>query len=259
MGAPTRPGRLLRCLLPLLIAAATGCSAQGSPEREEPERPALGLFTTLPIYWAEADSVSAYLSGTSQRHWVRSLLESRYRIRLLDTLAPAADAEGVPLVGLSALVLAQPRVLSPQENVALDRWVREGGRLLLFADPMLTGHSAFGIGDKRRPQDVILLSPLLSHWGLRLEFDEAQPLEERTTMVLGQPVPVQLAGRFALDPEGEGGAACALGAEGLLAQCTIGQGRAVILADAHLLEEEGRAQDGRRDALARLLDASFAR
>ena len=67
-------------------------------------------------------------------------------------------------------MMIQPRPLSPQENVALDNWVAAGGRLLLFADPALTEDSAFAIGDRRRPQDVVLLSPILARWGLELEL-----------------------------------------------------------------------------------------
>ena len=76
---------------------------------------------------------------------------------------------------VTRLLLAQPRALSGPENVALDAWVRGGGHLLLFADPMMTGESRFGIGDRQRPQDVILLSPILNRWCRDPQFDQNQP------------------------------------------------------------------------------------
>lgn len=58
-----------------------------------------------------------------------------------------------------------------RENVALDDWVRAGGARALFADPLLTFNSRFSIGDRRRPQDVATLSPILTR-SARLERDE---------------------------------------------------------------------------------------
>ena len=112
----------------------------------------------------------------------------------LDTLAQGGANGGLSRISL--LVMAQPRALSPQENVALDAWVRGGGRLLLFADPMLTHDSAFAVGDRRRPQDIFMLSPILSHWGLALAFDDAQPPGAKMAQVMGGTMPVALPGRF---------------------------------------------------------------
>ena len=95
-------------------------------------------------------------------------LESRYDLVPLDTLEPDA------LAGIERVILAQPRALAPSENVSFDQWLTAGGEALIFADPMLTRHSEYPIGDRRRPQDVVLLSPLFDHWGLELTFDETQ-------------------------------------------------------------------------------------
>ncbi len=150
--------------------------------------------------------------------------------------------------------MAQPRPLSPSENVALDRWVRGGGRLLLFADPMLTEDSAFALGDPRRPQTSVLLSPILGRWGLELHYDERQPFGEHTGEALGIAVPANLAGRFALGP----GSACVLSGGGLAADCPIGKGRVLVLADAALFERDG-AGTARVEALDHLLETAFVR
>src|SRR6187402_348502 len=153
----------------LLTLASAGCRAENAaPAEHAVERPEVGLMATIPIYWGEQAAFGDALSGKGAAHWARAQIEARYRLRPLDTLSDTN------LSGLHFLLLAQPRALSGAENVALDAWVRAGGRLLLFADPLLTGESRFPIGDRRRPQDVVLLSPILGHWGLRLEFDEEQ-------------------------------------------------------------------------------------
>src|SRR5690606_38800476 len=146
---------------------------------------------TLPLYWGEADGLGDLLDAGGDAHWARAVLERDYRLLPLDWLGEA----GIARVRL--LLLAQPRPLAPEENVALDAWVRGGGRLLLFADPMLTGESRFAVGDRRRPQDVALLSPILDHWGLVLEFPEDQPAVTRQIEAAGEAIPVRLAGRFA--------------------------------------------------------------
>ena len=232
-------------LAPLALAlVASGC--QAAPENSA--RTTMGLMSTLPLYWGEAGDVGEVLGGEAKPAWVRQALEERFVLEPLDVLTAEK------LAGLATLVLAQPRALSADENVALDGWVRGGGRLLLFADPLLTGHSRFAIGDKRRPQDVVLLSPILAHWGLELSFDEAQPPGERVVEFAGVPVPVVMAGQFRAAP----GAQCVVSAGSVLAQCRIGRGRVTALADAAVLDEpEDAALPSRRRALAALLEPAF--
>ncbi len=240
----------------VLLSGLAACSQAEEPSDRlgEPasERPALALFTTMPIYWNEAADVADLLNDRAPPHWARLEIE---RDRVLapvdvlteDTLRPYGD-----------LLMAQPRALSPAENVALDEWVRGGGRLLLFADPMLTSHSAYAIGDRRRPQDVALLSPILARWGLRLEFDQAQAAGERMAAFGDVALPVELAGSFALGPtEKDAPSECELLADGLAAQCAIGQGHALILADAALLDRDGGDQAMRGKALSRLMAEAY--
>lgn len=212
------------------------------------------LFTSLPIYWAEAPDLAATLNDTAQPHWARRMIETRRVVRPLDTL----DAD--TLGEAHDLLMAQPRPLSPAENVALDSWVAGGGRLLLFADPALTVQSAFALGDRRRPQDIVLLSPILARWGLRLEFDAEQAPGEHT-VALGKEaaVAVNLAGRFVIVPGGRSDVACRLGAQALMAECRVGRGTIVALADAALFEEapDAMSQAQRRTALGSLLVRAF--
>jgi hypothetical protein len=207
----------------------------------------IGLFTSLPILWAEADSVSAMLRNDAPPHWARGELEHRGALLALDNLTPGARGLG----RIDLLVLAQPRPLAPDENVALDNWVRGGGRVLLFADPMLTAPSSFALGDKRRPQDIAMLSPILGHWGLRLEFDDNQPAGEHRVVSAGMVLPVNLPGRLVVT-----GGNCVSPDIGLVARCRIGKGEALVVGDAALLEPVGPgAVAERRAALDGLLDS----
>jgi hypothetical protein len=219
--------------------------------REHPAGGPVGLFSTLPIMWSEGSDIAAEISGTAVPHWAKAQLAERGQLVPLDTLT--GPQEQGPLARLDRLVIAQPRPLSPAENVELDNWVRGGGRLLLLADPALTEESSLAIGDPRRPQAVVLLSPILGHWGLELRFDEGQAFGETRREVMGVEVPVNLPGAFAT----RGQANCRLWDEGLAVTCRIGKGRVVALADAAVIERED--PDGARaKALGSLLDAAFA-
>ena len=228
-----------------LLVAAPAMAQADAPEAEVHEtssrvdRPPLALMGTIPIYWGESAGLTELLAGEGTPHWARNVLERDFTLTPLDYLSDDA------LAGHDYLLMAQPRGLTGEENVALDNWVRQGGALLLFADPMMTGESRFHIGDRRRPQDVALLSPILSHWGLQLTFDPDQQAGAQMRLFEGVDVPVNLAGAFALVAEGEGEgedesvADCVLAADGLMAQCAIGEGTAMIVGDAAILDIDG--------------------
>ncbi len=235
-------------LVTVLAAAVLLTSGQ---RRAALPRAATGLFTTLPILWNEERDLAAALRPDQQAHWAKAVIAGGGAIVPLDTLA-APGAAG-PLAAVTRLVLAQPRPLSPDENVALDAWVRAGGRALVLADPALTEESAFALGDRRRPQAVALLSPILGHWGLDLSFDVAQTFGERTVAADRIALPVNLAGRL----EVRKGAACRLSGEAVIAVCAIGRGRATVVADAAVLERNDQA-GARAAAFGALLDTAFA-
>jgi hypothetical protein len=233
------------CAAALLVAGAiTTWALPGAAPAKRP----LGLFTSLPIYWAENDGIADALARDAPPHWARTALEADSVLVPLDTLDPGG------LDKLDRLLVAQPRPLAPAENVALDEWVRRGGHLLLFADPMLTAETRYAIGDRRRPQDVVLLSPILKRWGLELRFDEEQPPAERNVAFGGAALPVQLAGELVAVSPGAP-ATCNLGSQRIVADCRIGKGRALIVADAALLD--GQRGDAGHPALEALTTCAF--
>jgi len=207
--------------------------------------PVLGLFTSLPIFWSEGD-VGDLLSNESRPHWARELLARDYRLQPVDRLTALEQRSGAVPAGRepedqeapdpALLVMAQPRALAPDENVALDDWVRAGGHLLLLADPMLQAHSVYGLGDRRRPEAITMLSPILARWGLDLRYDEGQAEGERLGQWRGVALPVEQAGTLRKTGAGHK-TACAIEAGGLIAECRIGEGRVLVLADAAFLEE----------------------
>jgi len=230
-----------------VFAVLTGAVLLGAWLAARPApRTQLGVFTSLPIIWNEASGPAEMLNAHQAPPWPRVALEDRFRIVALNTL--------LKLDPLDDLLIAQPRPLAPQENVALDGWVRRGGHLVLFADPMLTAPSRFAIGDPRRPQDIALLSPILAHWGLELRFDEAQPFGLRESA--GSALPVNLSGYWAKLPRGE--ADCRIEQAGLVANCRIGAGRALLVADAALFEATPDPA-GRAALLHAMLTRAFTR
>ncbi len=238
-----RRGLLLIAGVAVLLAAVLW---QQRSVGEDRRQRVVALFGTLPILWRESEGLADLVASDAERHWALALIEEHGRVQPVDTLL--SDGAADPLSGVALLIMAQPRPLSPEENVALDDWVRRGGRVLLFADPMLTAHSAFPPGDKRRPQDTVLLSPILARWGLRLEFDEDQPLGERPVESSAGQLPVNLPGRLVATAD-----ECRVDGHGLVARCAVGEGAAMVVADAALLEDA--PDPARSTALRRLLEA----
>lgn len=223
--------------LALLLAACSGQSGQGaqaSPTAAASEapgdKPDLLLFTSLPIYWPEG-GLDTMLAPDAPTHWARRALEREHDLVPIDTLA-ALPAQGT-------LLMAQPRPLSGDENVALDERVRAGERVVMIVDPMLDAHSEYGLGDKRRPAAIAMLSPILARWGLRLEED---PRGDYAAQWGSNAIPVVDGGRFVLTGKGHD-STCALVGDGLLAWCRVGKGKVVLLADATFLGDDG-SHDG---------------
>lgn len=90
----------------------------------------------------------------------------------------------------------------------------------------------------------MLLSPILTRWGLELTFDEEQPEGEVAVDWHGARLPVDLPGRFVATGKG-----CRLLAGGIGARCKIGKGSVLAIADAALFEERADDEAGGHAAL----------
>ena len=212
-------GRVM--LIVALIAAAAVVLATASrrevskhvPARPAAERPTLLLLTSLPLVFGEDFSLEQ--SGSP----ALKALETRYRVVPISVTDPAELAKG------RMLLMAHPLGQAPEDLVALDEWVRGGGRALLLADPMLEWPSKRPLGDPLRPPPMFTDTGLLGHWGLRLDAPDQRGL--RTEKLGGYEV--------ATDSPGELSGRCSV-ADRFVARCRIGKGQATVVADADLLD-----------------------
>lgn len=254
--------------LTAVILALTGCGeAPGAPNdaaatiAPAADRPKLGLMTSLPLYWPEGADMTALATGEVEPPWQRRAIETQFALVPLDTLSPipalSPDAPEVdPLAGLDRLAVIQPRGLSPADNVALDNWVRAGGRLLLVLDPVLTGEYAAALGDPRRPVDTALIPPVVKRWGLDVGFAVHETEEGyRTTIQLpgGEELPLAYPGMIEIADQAANRCASS---HSVIATCRVEQGQVTLLADAALFEHSDLAGEGGARLLA-LVSAAF--
>ena len=209
-----RRGLMLAALLALVAAAlAYAARESGLPERSPNARPTLLLLTSLPIVFGEDFALE---SGGSP---ALTELEKRYRV------VPISIADTPDLSKGRLLLMAHPRAQPPENLVLLDEWVRQGGHVLLLADPMLEWPSERPPGDRLRPAPMFADTGLLAHWGLRLDAPAQRAKQRRS-----------LGGYDVLtDSPGELFGSCAIRKDRLVAHCRIGKGRATVVADADLL------------------------
>jgi hypothetical protein len=197
----------------IALSMALGRSPTAPPARPPAERPTLLLLTSLPLVFGEDFSIQHAGSPAL------SALETRYRVVPISVADPAELAKG------RLLLMAHPLAQPAEDLVALDDWVRLGGRVMLLADPMLEWPSKRSLGDPLRPPPMFMDTGLLAHWGLRLDSPESRgPTMERLGGFDVLTVsPGRLSGR------------CRIADDGLVAHCAIGSGHATIVADADLL------------------------
>jgi hypothetical protein len=189
------------------------------------DRPTLLLLTSLPLLFSDDFTVES--SGSP----ALKALRSRYRV------VPISVTDGAELAKGHLLLMAQPQAQTAENLVVLDQWIRRGGRLLLLADPRLEWPSKQPMGDLTRPPPMFMDTGLLAHWGLRLDAPDQPGITKRTlggyTVVSASPGALQ--------------GACAITADELVASCRIGAGRAIVVADADLLETDRLGPDAQHN------------
>ena len=217
----------------LALAGIEGLS--GSLNRTEHDRPALMLVTSLPLAFSEEFSLEAGSSRAFDR------LDEHYRV------LPIGTTDERSLRQANLLLMAHPLAQPAEDLVALDGWVRSGGRLLLLADPMLEWPSIRPLGDRLRPPPGFADTGLLAHWGLGLSPPAKRGAAWRE---LGDR-------RVLARSPGVIEGACDIGPGGFYARCRIGRGRVTIVADADFINAETLGADGEAnlDALISELDA----
>lgn len=211
--------------LRLSVLAAALLLAACRQGAAEPTGSRIAFLTALPLFPASA-APSDILNGPDQRAAIIRALAARHQV------VPVARLDEKVLAG-SLLIVAQPRGLAGEELVALDGWVRQGGKALIFTDPELVWPSDLPLGDPRRAPPIGLLDPLLSHWGLELAsppMNDDGPIQK---IVVGQfSVAVAWPGQWQSHNP-----ACKIESEALVAHCRIGKGQVLLVADADMLDE----------------------
>ncbi len=213
-----RGGALLLVAAAIMAVVALAFAHKSEPAPLPPrlasQRPVLLLLTSLPLVFGQDFSLDHNGSPALKS------LEARYRVVPISVTDPAELAKG------RLLLMAQPLAQPAEDLVALDRWVRSGGRLMLLADPMLEWPSARPLGDPLRPPAMFMDTGLLAHWGLRL--DAPEDIGVASGQLGGFTVqtrsPGQLFGRCPISPDR------------LVAHCVVGRGKATVVADADLLD-----------------------
>lgn len=188
------------------------------------EAPSATMLTGLPLRWAAGGGIAAMIAAGAQDDPVLARLEAAGPVSLVDSLV-----DHVPPPG-GTLLVAHPRALAPRELVAIDAFVRGGGRAVVLADALSGWPARYPLGDPRNPPVTSLLTPLLDHWGVALG---AVPAEEDRLLpvdVDGSRLNLFNAGRFDRLPR-----ACLAFADRRAARCPIGSGEVWLVGDADLL------------------------
>jgi hypothetical protein len=217
-------------LLALLLVAILLWRGAGASQSAE-DRKDLLWTSTIPLQWGETD-LTAIAKGKGEAAAAFVRLESRYRMKPVDNLLKL-DAPSSRM-----FLLVQPRLLSPAELVAFDKWIHAGGQALILADPALQWPSAHPMGDTRRPLFTSLLNPLFRHWGVELVLPAGAEEAEQMVAVGSYDLKLVSAGVWQPFAGKTATAHCRIGPAAVVAECRPGRGRAVLLADADMLDSE---------------------
>lgn len=185
------------------------------------------ILSSLPLEQTHGETVAARLHGEIQVAPALALLRDQFTVRFID------DVTAGDLAATDVLLLAHPRALSPQSLVAIDYWVRGGGRAIVLADGLSSWPPSYPLGDPRNPPVTSLLTPLLTHWGVRLDAPSPADSGLRLWQQDQHRLHLLSAGRLVRENGG-----CALSNDGIYGDCAIGAGRVLLFADADLLHED---------------------
>ncbi|KGB52434.1 hypothetical protein FG91_03552 [Sphingopyxis sp. LC81] len=194
------------------------------PASASADAPAATMLTGLPLRWSASPSIAAMIAEGTNDDPALARLIAAGPISLVDSLADHVPSPG------GALLIAHPRALAPQELVAIDAFVRGGGRAVILADALSGWPARHPLGDPRNAPVTSLLTPLLDHWGVTLAAAPAQESMALPVDVDGARLRLFSAGRLDRLPQ-----ACRVYADRRVAHCRIGQGEVWLVGDADLL------------------------
>jgi len=194
------------------------------PAAASADAPAVAMLTGLPLRWSASPSIAAMIAKGTSDDPALARLAALGPVSLVDSIA-----DHVPPPG-GTLLIAHPRALAPQELVAIDAFVRGGGRAVVLADALSGWPARHPLGDPRNAPITSLLTPLLDHWGVTLRSAPADGSEAMPVDIDGARLRLFSAGRFGRLPP-----VCRAYADHHAARCRIGQGEVWLIGDADLL------------------------
>ena len=186
--------------------------------------PPATMLTGLPLRWTGGGDIAAMIAEGARDDPALARLEASGPVKLVDSLVNNVPPRG------GALLVAHPRALAPQELVAIDAFVRGGGRAVVLADALSGWPMQYPLGDPRNPPVTSLLTPLLDHWGVTLGASPVGETQAVAVDVDGARLRLFSAGRFDRLPRG-----CRAYGGRRVALCRIGAGEAWLVGDADLL------------------------
>ncbi len=194
------------------------------PAAASADAPAATMLTGLPLRWSGSGDIAAIISDGAEDDPALVRLEAMGPVLLADSLVDRVPPPG------GTLLIAHPRALAPQELVAIDTFVRGGGKAVMLADALSGWPTRHPLGDPRNPPVTSLLTPLLGHWGVTLGAAPVDGDGVQSVDVDGAQLRLSSAGAFERLPP-----ACRAFADRRVAQCRIGAGEAWLVGDADLL------------------------
>lgn len=186
--------------------------------------PAATMLTGLPLRWSGSGDIAAIISDGAGDDPALIGLEAMGPVALVDSLIDSVPPPG------GTLFIAHPRALAPQELMAIDAFVRGGGKAVVLADALSGWPAPHPLGDPRNPPVTSLLTPLLDHWGVTLGAAPTDDMDVAAVDVGRARLRLSSAGAFERLPP-----TCRSFADRRVAQCRVGAGEVWLVGDADLL------------------------
>lgn len=189
----------------------------------------LALMSSIPLVLGEVN-VEQMVQGENNPSAAYLSLKQHYDVIPID----AVDDR---LSEFDLMLMAQARPLSSSELVALDKWVRESGHIVILSDAALQWPSEYALGDKRRPIFASLLSPLFAYWGLEQLLLLEDPEEQ--SIALGEySITTVTPSEWALIETEAKDVECELNDNKFEAVCSVGKGSAILIGDSDFINDQ---------------------
>ncbi|MEM7542096.1 MAG: Gldg family protein [Pseudomonadota bacterium] len=132
----------------------------------EPKKRVIGVLSSLPVFAPPPDPRTGQPSG---RDWVVfTLLREFYEVRELDLDDEVFDED------IDTLLVVHPKELSREMLYAIDQFVLNGGKAMVFVDPLAEMDEAQGDPERPGVMPVINsdLEALFEKWGIEFTSDK---------------------------------------------------------------------------------------